>query len=210
MKTIGFENEFRLHALDSIPLAVLRRNATQRHGVTRFRRIEGLELKTEDVETIDLHPVVGPSWHGLCSICVVPRVPYMLSEIDSMMLLFRRLEQLWPHHGQERGREFTQFLRRRTATWLWVCATCDKKYPRKRRANGRFRCRACSTRYHRCLEHAGSKLNKSSYLGQMRSIHEEGDNGASSIVVLLCLLVCTWLDGSLNRRRIRRYAVFLL
>ena len=38
MKAIGFEDGLRLHALNSVPLAVLRRNATQRHGVTRFRR----------------------------------------------------------------------------------------------------------------------------------------------------------------------------
>ena len=27
----------------------------------------------------------------------------------------------------------------------FVCKTCDNQYPRKRKANGRFRCRACST-----------------------------------------------------------------
>ncbi len=146
MKTIGFENEFRLHALDSIPLAVLRRSATQRHGVTRFRRgANASELKTEDVETVDLHPMLlDPSWHDYARFVLFHEYLHALGN-RFHDATFRRLEQLWPHHGQERGREFTQFLRRRTATWLWVCATCDNKYPRKRRANGRFRCRACST-----------------------------------------------------------------
>ncbi|MGA0380655.1 MAG: hypothetical protein ACO3NJ_07645, partial [Candidatus Poseidoniaceae archaeon] len=46
MKAMRFESEDRLNALQSIPLAVLRRNATQRHCVTRFRRgVNATELK---------------------------------------------------------------------------------------------------------------------------------------------------------------------
>lgn len=146
MKTIGFENEARLHTLNSIPLAVLRRNATQRHGVTRFRRgANASELKTEDVETVDLHPMLLDStWHNYARFVLYHEYLHALGN-RFHDATFRRLEQLWPHKGAERGREFTQFLRHKTASWLWVCTTCDNKYPRKRRANGRFRCRACST-----------------------------------------------------------------
>ena len=146
MKAIGFEDELRLHALNSVPLAVLRRNATQRHGVTRFRRgANASELKTEDVETVDLHPMLlETSWHDYARFVLYHEYLHALGN-RFHDTTFRRLEQLWPHHGADRGREFTQFLRQRSASWLWVCETCDKKYPRKRKANGRFRCRACST-----------------------------------------------------------------
>lgn len=146
MKAMGFDNQERLQALDSIPLAVLRRNATQRHGVTRFRRgAHAVELNTEDVETIDLHPVLlNSSWSDYARFVLYHEYLHALGHRfhDST---FRGLEQMWPHNGAERGREFTQYLRQRTASWLWVCKTCDNKYPRKRRANGRFRCRTCST-----------------------------------------------------------------
>ena len=146
MKTIGIEDESRLNSLNPIPLAVLRRNATQRHGVTRFRRgANASELKTEDVQTVDLHPMLlDPSWHDYARFVLYHEYLHALGN-RFHDAAFRRLEHLWPHGGAERGREFTQFLRQRMATWLWVCTTCDKKYPRKRRANGRFRCRACST-----------------------------------------------------------------
>ena len=62
MKTVGIENESRLNSLNSIPLAVLRRNATQRHGVTRFRRgANASELKTEDVQTLSLIHISEPT-----------------------------------------------------------------------------------------------------------------------------------------------------
>jgi len=146
MKAIGFDNELRLHALNTIPLAVLRRNATQRHGVTRFRRgANASELKTEDVETIDLHPILlDPSWRDYAQFVLYHEYLHALGH-RFHDATFRQLEQLWPHNGAERGRNFTQFLRQRTATWLWVCTSCNNKYPRKTRANGRFRCRACST-----------------------------------------------------------------
>lgn len=146
MNKIGFNDQACMNSLNSIPLAVLRRNATQRHGVTRFRRgANASELKTEDVQTVDLHPMLlDPMWHDYARFVLYHEYLHALGN-RFHDAAFRRLERLWPHYGAERGREFTQFLRQRTATWLWVCTTCDKKYPRKRRANGRFRCRACST-----------------------------------------------------------------
>lgn len=146
MNKIGFNDQACMNSLNSIPLAVLRRNATQRHGVTRFRRgANPSELKTEDVQTVDLHPMLlHASWHDYARFVLYHEYLHALGN-RFHDVAFRRLERLWPHYGAERGREFTQFLRQRTATWLWVCTTCDKKYPRKRRANGRFRCRACSS-----------------------------------------------------------------
>jgi len=146
MTEMGHWGEERLSPLHSIPLAVLRRNATQRHGVTRFRRgASPNTLETEDVETIDLHPeLLTDSWNNYARFVLYHEYLHALGNRfhDS---IFRDLEQKWQDSGAERGREFTQFLRQRTATWLWTCQSCDKHYPRKRKANGRFRCRACSS-----------------------------------------------------------------
>ena len=132
--------------LHSIPLAVLRRNATQRHGVTRFQRgAHSSVLKTEDVETIDLHPkLLDDAWLDYARFVLYHEYLHALGNRfhDAN---FRNLERYWPHAGAERGREFTRYLRKRTATWLWVCTSCEKEYPRRRKANGRFRCRTCST-----------------------------------------------------------------
>ena len=139
-------SEEELLPLQDIPLAVLRRNATQRHGVTRFRRgARATELKIEDVETIDLHPqLLNESWNDYARFVLYHEYLHALGN-RFHDTTFRRLESLWPFSGAERGREFTQFLRQRTATWLWVCKTCDKQYPRKRKANRRYRCRICSS-----------------------------------------------------------------
>ena len=143
MSLWGQEAIFPLH---SIPLAVLRRNATQRHGVTRFRRgAQASTLKTEDVETIDLHPrLLDDAWLDYARFVLYHEYLHALGNRfhDAN---FRNLELQWPHAGAERGREFTKYLRKRTATWLWVCKSCEKEYPRRRKANGRFRCRTCST-----------------------------------------------------------------
>ena len=66
MHLLGKWDQHNLDQLHTIPLAVLRRNATQRHGVTRFRRsARRCELRTEDVETIDLHPQLLEHYHRL-------------------------------------------------------------------------------------------------------------------------------------------------
>ena len=50
MEVMQFWHHETLLPLHSIQLAVLRKNATQRHGVTRFRRgAHASALKTEDV-----------------------------------------------------------------------------------------------------------------------------------------------------------------
>ncbi|MED5496843.1 MAG: hypothetical protein VX872_04680, partial [Candidatus Thermoplasmatota archaeon] len=123
-----------------------RRPATQRHARTRLPPgATATAVKPEDVETVDLPPMLlEPSWHDYARFVLYHEYLHALGN-RFHDAAFRRLEQLWPHEGAQRGREFTQFLRQRTATWLWACTTCDNKYPRKRRANGRFRCRACST-----------------------------------------------------------------
>ena len=146
MRAMNVWSNHLLTPLADIPLAVLRKNATQRHGVTRFRRGANPSiLNTEDVKTIDLHPqLLEDSWNDYARFVLYHEYLHALGNRfhDSS---FRKLEQQWQDSGAERGLEFTQFLRKRTATWMWVCQTCERSYPRKRKANGRFRCRDCST-----------------------------------------------------------------
>ena len=146
MESMGHWSQESLSPLQNIPLAVLRKNATQRHGVTRFRRgARTTELKTKDVETIDLHPnLLSMEWNDYAQFVLYHEYLHALGN-RFHDTAFHQLEQLWPFPGSERGREFTQLMRQKSATWLWVCTTCDKKYPRKRKANRRFRCRTCST-----------------------------------------------------------------
>ena len=146
MEVMQFWHHETLLPLHSIQLAVLRKNATQRHGVTRFRRgAHASALKTEDVETIDLHPqLLENRWLDYARFVLYHEYLHALGNRfhDAH---FRNLELQWPHSGADRGREFTIYLRKRTATWLWVCTSCEKEYPRRKKANGRFRCRTCST-----------------------------------------------------------------
>ena len=53
MHSIEKVRSMRLSTLATIKLGVLRKNATQRHGVTRWQRSHAGELT---VETVDLHP----------------------------------------------------------------------------------------------------------------------------------------------------------
>ena len=146
MESMQLWEQEAIFPLHSIPLAVLRRNATQRHGVTRFRRgAQASTLKTEDVETIDLHPkLLDDAWLDYARFVLYHEYLHAIGNRfhDAH---FRNLELQWPHSGADRGREFTIYLRKRTATWLWVCTSCEKEYPRRKKANGRFRCRTCST-----------------------------------------------------------------
>ena len=65
MTDMGLWEVDGLSNLYEVKLGVLRRNATQRHGVTRFKRGRNANmLHFEDVETVDLHPhLLTDEWH---------------------------------------------------------------------------------------------------------------------------------------------------
>ena len=136
----------KLRNLHHVQLAVLRRNATQRHGVTRFKRGRTSEaLHFEDVETVDLHPhLLTEEWLDYARFVLYHEFLHVLG-MRYHNAAFRRIESLWPHGGASQGKAFTQYLRRRSADWLWTCTTCANQYPRKKRSNGRYKCRTCST-----------------------------------------------------------------
>jgi predicted SprT family Zn-dependent metalloprotease len=130
-----------------IPLGVLRKNATQRHGVTRWKRGVNLnEMNIEDVEVIDLHPrLLEGAWRPYGAFVLHHEYIHALG-FRAHDAKFRLLEASWPGRAASKhAHEFTEMLRRTRASWLWVCATCEKSYPRQKRSQGRYRCRACST-----------------------------------------------------------------
>ena len=64
-----------VESLRQIPLGVLRKNATQRHGVTRWRRGVDLEaMQVSDVEVIDLHPQLLDAQWSAYGIRPPPRI----------------------------------------------------------------------------------------------------------------------------------------
>ena len=132
-----------LAVLDNLPLGVLRRSATQRHGVTRWRRgADG----TLVVETVDLHPnLLCEAWNSYAKFVLYHEFLHALGWRAHDMH-FRGLEALWPDAAARRlGPSFTQAMRTNRATWMWSCSTCDQRFPRQKRGNGRYICRTCRT-----------------------------------------------------------------
>ena len=146
MKEMDIWTDEELSNLHLVQLGVLRRNATQRHGVTRFKRGGNSEnLRFEDVQTVDLHPrLLTTEWYDYARFVLYHEFLHVLG-MRFHNTAFRKIESLWPHNGEHQGKEFTRFLRKRSADWLWTCTTCNTEYPRKKRSNGRYKCRRCST-----------------------------------------------------------------
>ena len=133
--------------LDSIPLGVLRKNATQRHGVTRWKRGTDLNsMQISDVEVIDLHPqLLKPEWRAYGAFVLHHEYIHALG-FRGHDATFRALEAAWPGRAASKHAQgFTETLRRQRALWLWFCSTCERSYPRQKPSKGRYRCRQCST-----------------------------------------------------------------
>ena len=66
MKDMAIWQDFDLDLLYEIPLAVLKRNATQRHGATKWQRgISREQLGLEFVDVIELHPeLLAGNWNA--------------------------------------------------------------------------------------------------------------------------------------------------
>lgn len=142
----AWQNE-DVEKLAEIPLGVLRKNATQRHGVTRWKKGVNLNnLTIFDVEVIDLHPcLLTTEWNAYAAFVLHHEYIHALGW-RAHNSIFRSLESSWPGNSAAGdGPRFTETLRLSKAKWLWVCKTCDKSYPRQKQANRRYKCRNCST-----------------------------------------------------------------
>ena len=136
-----------LRPLRTVKLGLLRKNATQRHGVTKWQRGVSLDkLSIDNVETVELHPeLLNQEWSAYAAFVLHHEFIHALG-FRNHDLLFRQLEYSWPgKDAGSLGSKFTEFLRMRSAKWLWNCNTCNLQFPRRKPSNGRYKCRKCST-----------------------------------------------------------------
>lgn len=125
----------------TVPLGLLRKSATQRHGVTRWLRLEDGTLK---VEVVELHPrLFEEPWCDYGAFVLFHEFLHVLG-FRAHNSVFRALESQWPNRSAAgMGKAFTQAMRLGRARWLWYCPSCEESYPRQRRSNGKFQCRTC-------------------------------------------------------------------
>ena len=147
MLAIGFDEE-ATSQLGEITLGFLRRDATQRHGVTRFH--PGVDLKgelgPENIRRVDLHrELLAAEWRDYGAYVLYHEYCHCLGH-PSHGKDFRAIERLWDDdHARKMGRRFTDHLRQRNAVWNWLCPTCKAVHARRKRTNGRYKCRKCDS-----------------------------------------------------------------
>lgn len=143
MMTLGLLKEGDHERLHHVPLGVLRSNATQRHGVTRWSGDGHGNLK---VDVVDLNPhLLTGTWHDYAAFVLFHEYLHVLGH-RAHDQTFRALESTWPNaRASARGKAFTHARRLARASWHWVCPTCEERYPRQRKGSGRYMCRRCKT-----------------------------------------------------------------
>ena len=143
MEELPFLEDTDLSGLHTIPLGVLRKSATQRHGVTRWRTLPSGALS---VEVVDLHPgLLEDNWEDYALFVLFHEYLHALG-YRAHDAQFRSMEAQWPDSkGAMRGKDFTHERRLARAAWHWVCSTCEQRFPRQCRGGGRFLCRTCRT-----------------------------------------------------------------
>ena len=141
---LGIVNSNMLASIDLIPLTVLKRSATIRHGSTKWKVGMPVYGTPDEVGEISLHPeLLETSWrsygvwvmyHELIHAC-----GYIRHDKD-----FRKIEACWPDNTSKGlGKYFTTYLRSKKYEWNWTCHSCNTVYLRQRRSNGRYACRHC-------------------------------------------------------------------
>ncbi len=135
-----------IHDLESIPLGRLRKNATRLHAVCRYKRgvIKSNGVSPSDVRCIDIHPyALVEKWSRYTEFLLYHEYLHALG-FSNHGRAFRNVESLWPDKkAQAMGNDFSRYLIEKSSKWLWTCISCDIRYPRSRRSNGRYRCRTC-------------------------------------------------------------------
>ena len=109
MAAIGMLDEDGRRRLDNVPLGVLRSNATQRHGVTRWSRNGVGHLK---VDVVDLNPhLLNDNWRDYAAFVLFHEYLHVLGH-RAHDRTFRALEARWPHTtAAARGKAFTHARR---------------------------------------------------------------------------------------------------
>jgi predicted SprT family Zn-dependent metalloprotease len=132
----------RYATLEKIPLGVLRKNATQKHGVTRWRQ----HTHHLSIEGIELHPeLLNEEWQEYAKFVLYHEFLHGIG-FKHHDAIFRHLESRWPLKNRKKvGRKFTVFLQRKNASWQWVCSNCDILIFRKKPSRGKYICKSCKT-----------------------------------------------------------------
>lgn len=141
MALMPFLHSADFTALGMTSLGVLRSNATQRHGVTRWTVDTSGDLV---VDVVDLHPgLLNDKWRDYALFVMYHEFLHVLGH-RAHDAPFRTMEAQWPDQiGASRGKAFTHERRLMRAKWHWVCPTCELRFPRQRRGSGRYLCRTC-------------------------------------------------------------------
>ncbi len=146
MTSMEIWTEQQLNELAEIKIGVLRKNATQRHGVTRWKKGVMAPSSPNEVEVIDLHPeLLEEAWSAYAAWVLHHEFVHALGFV-SHDSIFRKLENNWPSQkSKSLGVKFTEFLRMKNAKWILKCNTCSKEYPRQKPGKKKFMCKQCRT-----------------------------------------------------------------
>ena len=151
MRGISGISHLPVEQLPSIPLGLLRRNATRLHAVCRYKR--GVRKKDgvfpSDVRCIDVHPyALTEEWSRYADFVLYHEFLHALLPVAGHGPGFRALESLWPDEGADAmGNGFSDLIRERRADilkWELHCRKCGWKYLRKKPMVG-GRCVNCKT-----------------------------------------------------------------
>ena len=146
MSTMELWEDQQLTELSKISIGVLRKNATQRHGVTRWKKGVRVPKYPSEVDVIDLHPqLLIEDWKPYAAWVLHHEYVHALGYLAHDKL-FKTLENMWPSQkSKSMGKDFTEFLRRKNANWILKCEDCGKEYPRQKPGKKKYMCRSCKT-----------------------------------------------------------------
>ncbi len=144
MSSMDLWSKEQLTKLLELDIGLLRSNATQRHGVTRWKKGIINPTKIDDVEVIDLHPeLLTQKWKPYGAWVLHHEYIHALGYLAHDRI-FRELENLWPSsESSKMGPKFTEYLREKRAKWIWKCPKCSKEFPRQKKGLGKYMCRNC-------------------------------------------------------------------
>ena len=144
LRTMTEINDFdttRFEVLETIPLGVLRKNATQKHGVTKWKQHQNYL----EIESVEIHPeLLKRRWNDYAKFVLYHEFLHAIGFKDHDAI-FRHLEARWPiENPRKSGREFTLFLQEKSASWKWFCDSCGLTVFRKKSTHGKYKCKSCN------------------------------------------------------------------
>lgn len=146
MLSMEIWDDFNLNPLRNIELGLLRKNATMKHGVTKWPKGVTLEdASIDNIATIEIHPeLLAKEWSAYAAFVLHHEFVHALG-YKSHNSSFRKKERAWPGKDVRKlAPKFTEYLARKSAKYIWLCNVCNMEIPRKKPSNGKYKCRKCS------------------------------------------------------------------